>query len=170
MGLFDCFKKHRYVDMDEVDNEEVLPDKDYEIDNFVVDTFEAVALKCADGDRMEALSTHERTLYVTQTLEQEINNGGFSQYFYNSSGDLANELADAFAAIGAHKTAAICKRALSAFKGAVPTDRTERQTMLERMHCHKLWEKCDDAFYEYEDDLESLNRAYILAHPESFNC
>lgn len=165
MSLFDWFKKRRY---DDVDDEE-LPDEDYEIDNFVVDMFEAVALKCADGDRMEALNAHERIFYIVQTLEQEVNNGGFSQFFYNSSGDFANELVDAFTTIGAHKTAAICKKALSAFRDVVPTDRTQREALLDRMHCDKLWEKCDDAFYEYADDLESLNRAYILAHPDSFD-
>lgn len=118
---------------------------------------------------MDALNPHERIIYITQTLEQEVNNGGFSQFFYNSTGDFANELADAFIAIGADKTAAICQKALSAFRGAVPTNRAQRQTLLDRMHCDKLWDKCDNAFYEYEDDLESLNRAYILNHPDSFN-
>lgn len=167
MGLFDFFRKSRYTEPDE-DIEDDLADEDYEVDTFVEDTFDTIARKCADGDRMDALNAHERTLYVTQTLEQEINNGGFSQYFYNSSGDFANELIDAFTAIGAHKTVAICKKALSAFRGAVPTARAQRQAALERMHSDKLWEKCDDAFYEYEDDLDSLNRAYILAHPDSF--
>ena len=166
MGLFDWFKKRRY---DAVDDEE-WQDEEYEIDTIVEDTFAAIVALCADGERLDALDPHQRILYVTQTLEQEINNGGFTQYFYNSSGDLANELTAALTAIDAHKTVAICQKALSPFKGIVPTDRTERQAAMERMHSDKLWEKCDDAFYEYEDDLEALNRAYILAHPESFNC
>lgn len=164
MGLFDFFKKNRYEEV-----EDDLTDEEYEVDTVVEDTFAAVAAKCADGDRMDTLNAHERILYVTQTLEQEINNGGFSQYFFNSSGDLANELIDAFNAIGAHKTAAICQKALSAFHDTVPTDRPRRQAVMERMHCDKLWEKCDEAFYEYEDDLEALNRDFILAHTESFN-
>ena len=28
---------------------------------------------------------------------------------------------------------------------------------------------CDDAFYEYEEDLEALNAAYIRAHWEHFS-
>ena len=168
MGLFDFFNKNRYTKIDD-DVEEELLDEEYEVNTFVEDTFAAICQTCSDGERLDALNPHQRIIYVTQTLEQEVNNGGFSQYFYNSSGDLANELVDAFTAIGAHKTAAICKNALSAFKGAVPTDRTERQAMLDRMRADKLWTKCDDAFYEYEEDLEDLNHSYILAHPESFN-
>ncbi len=169
MGLFDFFKRNRYTDIDEEEFEEDLPDEEYEVDTLVEDTFAVITEKCADGDRMDALNPHERILYITQTLEQEVNNGGFSQFFYNSTGDFANELADAFLAIGANKTAALCKKALSVFRDAVPTDRAQRQALLDRMHCDKLWNKCDDAFYEYEDDLESLNRAYILNHPDSFN-
>lgn len=165
MGLFDFLKRNRYAD--EIDEE--LPDEEYEIDTFVEDAFAAVAAKCADGDRMDALNPHERVFYVVQTLEQEVNNGGFSQFFYNSSGDLANELVDAFTAIGAVKTAAICQRAVAAFRGAVPTDRARRQEQMEGMRCDKLWDKCDDAFYEYEDDLESLSRTYLQNHPESFD-
>ena len=165
MGLFDWFKKRRYDDL----CDEELPDEEFEVDATVEYAFDAIVAICADGEHMDALDPHQRILYVTQTLEQEVNNGGFSQYFYNSAGDLANELIAAFTAIGAYKTAAICQKALSAFRDGVPTDRAERQALLERLHSDKLWEKCDDAFYEYEDDLESLNRAYILAHPDSFD-
>ena len=168
MGLFDFFKRNRYAEVEE-DVEEELFDEDCELDTVVEDTFAAICELCDDGECMDVLNSHQRIIYITQTLEQEVNNGGFSQFFYNSSGDFANELTDAFTAIGALKTVAICEKALSPFKGPVPTDRTERQAMLDRMRADKLWTKCDDAFYEYEEDLEDLNRSYILAHPESFN-
>ena len=168
MGLFDFFKRNRYAEVEE-DVEEELFDEDCELDTVVEDTFAAICELCDDGEHMDVLNSHQRIIYITQTLEQEVNNGGFSQFFYNSSGDFANELTDAFTAIGALKTVAICEQALSPFKGPVPTDRTKRQAMLDRMRADKLWTKCDDAFYEYEEDLEDLNRSYILAHPESFN-
>ena len=68
MGLFNWFKKRRF---DDIEDEE-LPDEDYEIDTTVEDTFATVISKCADGERMDALDPHQRILYVTQTLEQEI--------------------------------------------------------------------------------------------------
>jgi hypothetical protein len=36
-----------------------------------------------------ALSQAEQTIYCLDALEREVNNGGFSQFFLNSSGDTA---------------------------------------------------------------------------------
>lgn len=70
---------------------------------FVIAVHERICHKCCDGERMERLSKEERIFYVVQQLEIEVNNGGFSQFFFNSSGDFANELYDAFMAVGAEK-------------------------------------------------------------------
>lgn len=76
---------------------------------------------------MAVLSKPERIFYVTQTLEMEVNNGGFSQFFYNSSGNFSNGLVAAFSAIFAPKTAKICAKAISAFGQEIPVDRDERK-------------------------------------------
>jgi hypothetical protein len=108
-------------------------------------------------------------LYLTQIVEEEVNNGGFSQFFYNSCGDFACEIVDAFTKIGALKTAKICQKAVAVFGDTVPVDRERRQALMENPRFEKVFEKCDDAFYEYEDDLEALNAAYILNHRQYFN-
>lgn len=162
MGLFDFFK---------IKKNKVFSDKDA-AENLVVNIWGAIDKKCDYGNAIEKLNEHERVIFVTQALETEVNNGGFSQFFYNSSGDHANELIDAFTKIGALKTAEICNKALSVFDGKVPTDRYEREDLLlyglDEYKCNAVWEKCDDAFYEYEDDLEALNRAYIMKYREFF--
>ena len=127
-----------------------------------------ICKKCEYGDDIEKLNEHERVFYVTQILEQEVNNGGFSQFFYNSSGDFSNELVDAFTKIGALKTAEICKKALAVFNGKVPTDRDEREELLDSLDCDDVLSECDDEFYEYEDNLEELNYAYIMEHHSFF--
>ena len=45
-------------------------------------------------------------------IESEVNNGGFSQFFLNSSSETVPFVADALDTIGALRTAAICRRAL----------------------------------------------------------
>jgi hypothetical protein len=45
-------------------------------------------------------------------LESEVNNGGFSQYFQNSGAETAPFVAEALNAIGAPRTADICRRAI----------------------------------------------------------
>lgn len=56
---------------------------------------------------------------------------------------------------------------------ALPTDDAQRQSVLEaKLNNHKteaVLEACDEAFYEYNDDLTALNQAYIMKHKESFN-
>ncbi len=140
-----------------------------EINNFVIDMCEAVCQKCEYGDNIENLNKHERVFFVAQTLEQEVNNGGFSQFFYNSSGDFSNEVVDAFTEIGASKTAEICEKALAVFNGKVPVDRDEREELLDDLDCDDVLNECDDAFYNYEDDLEALNYAYVMKYREFFD-
>lgn len=132
---------------------------------------EYIAIKCDYGDNMAALSGPERVFYITQALEMEVNNGGFSQFFYNSSGDFANELVSAFTTIGALHTVPICEKALSAFGCEIPADRDAREDMLDETDCDAVDEilnECDEAFYAYEDDLDALNYAYVIKHSSSF--
>lgn len=159
MGLFDFLKKK---------NANSKNEEEIDQNAMVIDAFSAIDEKCEYGEAMEKLNEHERLFYVTQTLEQEVNNGGFSQYFYNLSGNFANEMVDAFTQIGAHKTAEICKKAVAVFNGQVPEDREERQNLLESSDCEEILEECDNAFYDYEDDLEALNYAYIMNHRKYF--
>jgi len=169
MGFFDIFKKQKdYDDIDEFDEISEFDDE-VETDNFVVDMFGSICKKCDYGDSIDKLNEHERVIFITQILEGEVNNGGFSQFFYNSSGDFSNEIVDAFTKIGATKTVKICRKALSVFRGEIPSDREKREELLDHLNCDAVFDKCDNAFYEYEDDLESLNRAYIMQHRDFFD-
>ena len=159
MGLFDFLKKK---------NTNSISEEEIDQNALVIDTFSAIDEKCEYGDAMKKLNEHERIFYITQTLEQEVNNGGFSQYFYNSSGNFANEAVHAFTQIGALKTAEICKKAVAVFNGQVPVDRDERENLLESLDCEDFFDECDNAFYDYEDDLEALNYAYIMNHRKFF--
>lgn len=162
-GLFDIFKKKSK------DENEFAEDS---TNDFVCDMNEHISEKCEYGDAMENLNEYERVFYVTQQLEMEVNNGGFSQFFYNSSGDFSGELVYAFNQIGAYKTAEICKKALEAFGREVPADREEREELMDRMESEEFDEilsQCDDDFYEYEDDLNALNYAYIMKYHNYFN-
>ena len=139
--------------------------------DFVIALLEHLENKTQYGDDMSCLSEAERIFYITQSLEMEVNNGGFSQFFYNSSGSFSNELVSAFTAIGANATAAICQKAISAFGREIPVDRDERQDMLDELECEEIdeiLEECDDAFYDYEDNLNELNYHFVIKNKESF--
>ena len=104
MGLFEIFKKKDKGIKGNDDMEHIWALTD--TNDFVVAMTEYLDNKTKYGEDMSVLSKEERIFYITQTLEMEVNNGGFSQFFYNSSGDFSNELVGAFTAIGANATAA----------------------------------------------------------------
>lgn len=134
----------------------------------IFEVYDYICEKCEYGDSIEKLNEHEKVFFITQILEAEVNNGGFLQFFDNSSGNFANEIVDCFTKIGALKTAKICEKAVAVFDGFIPTDRDERGDLLESLECDDILDECDDEFYEYEDNLEELNIAYIKAHSEFF--
>ena len=136
MGLFDMFKKKDKVVKGNDNMEHIWNLTD--TNDFVVAMTEHLDNKTQYGDDMSVLSEAERIFYITQSLEMEVNNGGFSQFFYNSSGDFSNELVGAFTAIGANTTAAICQKAIDAFGRDIPVDGNERQEMLDELESDEL--------------------------------
>ena len=139
--------------------------------DFVVTMTEYLDNKTKYGEDMSVLSEAERIFYITQMLEIEVNNGGFSQFFFNSSGDFSNELVSAFTAIGANKTAAICQKAIDAFGCDIPVNRDERIELLNELendNIDKVFDECDDAFFSYEEDLNELNYNFVMKNKEQF--
>lgn len=142
-----------------------------DINDFIIALLEHIQEKSQYGDEMSVLSNPERVFYITQTLEIEVNNGGFSQFFYNSSVDFTNELIGAFSEIGAWATVAICQKAIAVFDREIPVDRDAREEMLdelERDEIDEILDECDKAFYEYVDDLNALNYAYVMKNKAYF--
>ena len=169
MGLFDMFKKKDKVIKGNDNMEHIWNLTD--TNDFVVAMTEHLDNKTQYGEDMSALSEAERIFYITQTLEMEVNNGGFSQFFYNSSGNFSNELVGAFTAIGANATAAICQKAISAFGRDIPVDRDEREEMLDELESDEfdeILEECDNAFFDYEDNLNELNYNFVMKNKEFF--
>ena len=176
LGLLGCCKKQV---TDTPSTGDTQPDASMEYiwsltdtNEFVIAMTAHIAEKAQYGDDVSVLSEAERIFYITQILEMEVNNGGFSQFFYNSSGDFSNELVGAFTAIGANTTASICQKAIDAFGRDIPVDRDERQEMLDELESDELdeiLEECDNAFFAYEDDLNELNYNFVVKNKEQFS-
>jgi hypothetical protein len=135
-----------------------------ELDNFIVDL-------CDYGDNLGQLTKHQRSFYLNQNLEREVNNGGFLQYFYNSSGDNAHETISSLNEIGAFITSRILEVAISQFPGSqVPMDSEERAQIIAQIEdkANEVWSDLDQEFYKYQDDLNELNIEYVKKHKESF--
>lgn len=104
-------------------------------------------------------------------MDGDVNNGGFSQYFFNSKGLFINEIENAFIVIGANITANICKKAIASFGDDIPKNPKERVNFFEDEYSkstYEVLEKCDDEFYKYEDNLEELLYLFVLKNKSSF--
>ena len=127
--------------------------------------------KCAYGEDLGALSASERVFYVTYTLEMEINNGGFVQFFINCP-DIADEVEAAFVAIGMPLMAKICKKAREAFDEFFPGGADDvNEDALDALYTGQTGEFLDElenVLLVYEDELAELNSAYVLAHRADF--
>ena len=119
------------------------------------------------GEHPERFSNAEKTIYIVYQLEAQVNNGGFDQFLFSSSGNFANETAAALRSIGAEQAAAICDRAFSVFDQPIPADRQERITLLDYIRTD-IWVQCDTEFYAYPDNLTELCYDFVMAHREEF--
>jgi len=118
-----------------------------------------------------ALSRPERAFRSVWELEAEVNNGGFHQYFSNSSGRRAAEAPAALRAVGALHTAAIVEAALGAVgKGVAWGDDTRRQAAVEALSeaADASLDALDARFYAYPDDLTARLYSFVAEHRAEF--
>ena len=126
---------------------------------------------CDYGDDYSKLTEPQKLFYYNQNLEREINNGGFNQFFRNSSGDNSHETVLSLKAIGAEKTSDILQKAIDQFPDKkVPKDRDQRMEIVTQIegNANEIWDELDQEFYKYEDDLNSLNLEYVKKHKQFF--
>lgn len=165
-------KKSGKINATGVDLDQLLKAQDSKGKNAsIIELDNYICKHCAWGEELNKLSPSQRKFYYNQELEREVNNGGFKQFYFNSSGNFAEEVVDSLMAIGANKTFKIVKKANNQFpNGKVPKDRDERQKVLEQIEekANEAWEKLNQDFYKYEDDLNTLNLEFIKKHIDDF--
>jgi hypothetical protein len=84
-------------------------DKRYRIDSLVL-AFEQGIQQAA---MKRPLTQEENYVLAVEALEREVNNGGYSQFFSNSSNEWAGTVVAALRAIGCPKTADISEKAVA---------------------------------------------------------
>lgn len=136
----------------------------------LIDLSESERTKFGKED-FSAQSFPQKVFSAIWACESEVNNGGFAQYFLNASCETVSFIVEAFEAIGAPRTADICRRAIAAaFSSGLPAtpeaissaaaDFTDE--MAEEL------ESFDSEFMEYPHNLTDLLFAFVSRHPEEF--
>ena len=116
-------------------------------------------------------SVPQKIFSAIWAVESEVNNGGYAQYFSNSSAESAPFVVAALETIGAPKTAKICRSAIEiAFPGGMPRT-VEAANLTAESFSEEILaelEALDQEFLSYPHDLTELLFAYVAEHPEEF--
>lgn len=125
------------------------------------DDYDYLYLETRDINDFGKLSRKEQVAFCISILEMEVNNGGFDQFFTNSSGYFALEVLEALKEIHAFRTADILERAIGiSYQNGYPRDRAKHQEVLST-DIEEALDEIDSAFYKYEDDLSTLVNKYL---------
>jgi hypothetical protein len=142
--------------------------------NIVDDNKFAIALSDALNGLptpFEEMTLGEQTAFCVDELEREVNNGGFEQFFLNSSGDYAQSVVDSLRRIGAAQAAELVEEAILLFGAAAPAaDRDQRTAQMKSLGAaaRDRWTILTKAFFKYPDNLAELLRRYVETNKSEF--
>lgn len=124
---------------------------------------EIIGKKIPKKDDFDRLNEFEKTFIYIDVLEHNVTNGGFIQFFFNSSGQFTHEIFHAYMAIKAEKTIDLLTEAIHLFPEIpVPKNLKIRQKILmEKESNIDLWDDLDTRFYKNEDNIIELTLAYV---------
>jgi hypothetical protein len=94
-------------------------ENEYRLDSIVLAFEQALDQKAARSG-IESLTAEEYVVLAVEALEREVNNGGYSQFFFNSSNKYAPIIVDTLQRIGCPEAARLTKRAMD-IVGVDPT-------------------------------------------------
>ena len=124
-----------------------------------------------DNPAREPLGTNDsqRRLIALAAIRGEVNNGGFHQFLFNSSGHLGPDAVLAAREAGNTELASIVDDALEKVGEPFPTDRDERQAALTTLSDDEF-EALDRAYFALEEssDLDALMDRYVWSHADDF--
>jgi HEAT repeat protein len=119
----------------------------------------------------DSLSRLEKLYQGVFECDGEINNGGLSQYFVNSSGDHWRDAVAGFKEMRFTERLKILEEAIAMFGNAGPaTDRRERQEQLSRIHRRKetAFDELDTRYYKCPESVRVFAARFAIEHAESF--
>jgi hypothetical protein len=117
--------------------------------------------------RVEAhkLSNEELTILAIEALEREVNNGGYGQFFANSSRKYAPIVVDALRRVGCPRTSEITRGALNIVQRTPMTNaEIEAGTWEENEERQDALGECDALYFERPENIEESLFAFIKAN------
>jgi hypothetical protein len=140
---------------------------EYRVDSLLVALEQALDQKAAEAGEQD-LSDEERVVLAVEALEREVNNGGFAQFFSNSSGQYTPIIVDSLVRIGCTETANITSGAINALgtedfspealEAALESEDEERNEQLD---------ECDGLYSGAGEDIAGKLFEFVSAHQDA---
>ena len=171
--LFEDFEKRTIYKVLTVDIIKNI--KDENLEQAIIDNIQTKFNKDFSNEEevVRSLSEGKKAIYVTWILEAEVNNGGFNQFYFNSSGQLADLGEDAFKTIGASQFADLVAQANSIYD--VTKENLEKYNdgtieSFSKSYDQNPLNDLDDKFYKLykHEPLDQIKVQYIRNNVKEF--
>ena len=142
----------------------------YRTDSIVIAFEQAMDQKAARIGE-ENLAFEERMILAIEALERDVNNGGYGQFFVNSSRAYSPMIVDALRRIGCHKTADLTQRAIDIIT-QYPISDEERTTAGDWRRSEPRRDalhECDKLYYQAPDNIEESLFSFIKNNRHRIN-
>ena len=120
----------------------------------------------------DGITEVQRRLLAVRTLIDEVNNGGFSQYFVNDSGSGWKHALSGLKACDCKTDLALLEQAVQEFGNDGPSvnhdKRHEQLAQIVRSKGDEVFSAIDGEFYKDNDGRDALLLRFILKHPQDF--
>ncbi|MGD0938948.1 MAG: DUF4375 domain-containing protein [Terracidiphilus sp.] len=140
---------------------------EYRVDSLLAAMEQALDRKAADVGEQD-LSDEERIVLAVEALEREVNNGGYGQFFSNTSGQYTPIIVASLLHIGCPETANITSGAINALgtedyspealDAALESENDERDEQLD---------ECDGLYSGTGEDIAGQLFEFVRAHQDA---
>ncbi len=142
-------------------------EREYRIDSLVVAFQQALDQKSARQGE-SSLSEEECVILAIEALESEVNNGGYRQFFENSSREYAPIIVQSLKRIGCATTAAITQQAIDALHlPALTADAIE--AAIDSEASDDELNEFDQAYFNAGDDIEDKLFEFIKSNKKAIS-
>jgi hypothetical protein len=149
--------------------------KDSELEQAIFDNI-SINMEGDSRDAREivkSLTLGQQAIFITGIIEGEVNNGGFNQFYFNSSGQFADMGEEAFRTIGANKFADLVKQANSTYNEIKDKlDKYDDGTIesFSKSYSNNPLNDLDERFYKLynEEPLTEIKIKYIRDNVKQF--
>jgi hypothetical protein len=154
-------------------HEIVKLESDFRIDSLVC-AIEGLILLKDDSDA--DINEEELIVLAVEAMEREVNNGGYAQFFSNSSWRFTPYLVNSLNRIGSTQAKQLAEQAISALGVGELTNETDVteyhdriQEAVENDDVSEKLDEIDSRYYEMEEDVAGLVFGFVKKNIEKFD-